>query len=197
MRLVSAIGLVHRTKNRLLQEWKTSRSSVAGQVVKTPEEDKGALEARAWIEAQALVTHSMGLRSEEEIWTASKSSKDLVTAQNKLEVLIRTRLEGTPLAYITKHQEFWGLDFMVNGSVLIPRPCSETVIETAVNLYSEMFCLSHESMSVMDIGTGSGCLLISFIKEINSRSTNTGTISGVGLDVCPNALAVAKENADR
>lgn len=78
---------------------------------------------------------------------------------------LRERLDGKPTQYITGHQEFWGLDFFVNPSVLIPRPETEQVVETAVALAREHFPSGIE-LNIADIGTGSGCIAVALAKEL-------------------------------
>ncbi|KAG2808522.1 hypothetical protein PC129_g15427 [Phytophthora cactorum] len=91
--------------------------------------------------------------------------------------------EGEPLAYVTGRKEFWSLEFKVTRDTLIPRSDSEVLIETLVDQFHP-----ETPLRVLDIGTGSGCLLLSALSEF-PRAT------GVGIDICPGALAVAKQNA--
>ena len=97
------------------------------------------------------------------------------------ECLIRKRGEHVPLQYITGEQEFMGLRFHVNSNVLIPRQDTETLVEEALKRISP-------GMKVMDLCTGSGCVLISILK-------NCEGIEGWGYDISKQALLVAKENA--
>ena len=97
--------------------------------------------------------------------------------------LIARRAAREPLAYITGHKEFWSLDFAVGPGVLIPRPDTETLIETALRLYPG----KSATLSILDLGTGSGCLLIAALKEFPSAH-------GVGIDSSPDALAWARRN---
>ena len=97
------------------------------------------------------------------------------------EVLIRKRAERVPLQYITGEQEFMGLTFHVNSNVLIPRQDTETLVEEALKVIKP-------GMKVMDMCTGSGCVLISILK-------NAHDVEGIGYDISKQAINVAKENA--
>ncbi len=91
-----------------------------------------------------------------------------------------------PAQYITGHQEFWGLDFVVTPAVLIPRPETEHVVETVLALRAE----GPEGLRIADVGTGSGCIALALAKEF-PRATVTA------LDISPAALEVARINATR
>jgi release factor glutamine methyltransferase len=97
------------------------------------------------------------------------------------EGLIKKRKERVPLQYITGEQEFMGLRFRVNSSVLVPRQDTETLVEEALKRITP-------GMKVMDMCTGSGCILISILKNCNG-------LEGWGYDISKQALQVAKENA--
>lgn len=99
----------------------------------------------------------------------------------EFEVLIRKRAERVPLQYITGEQEFMGLTFHVNSNVLIPRQDTETLVEEALKVV-------RPGMKIMDMCTGSGCVLISILK-------NTHDVEGIGYDISKQAINVAKENA--
>ena len=99
----------------------------------------------------------------------------------EFEVLIRKRAERVPLQYITGEQEFMGLTFHVNSNVLIPRQDTETLVEEAIKVIKP-------GMKVMDMCTGSGCVLISILK-------NAHDVEGIGYDISKQAINVAKENA--
>lgn len=99
----------------------------------------------------------------------------------EFEVLIKKRAERVPLQYITGEQEFMGLTFHVNSNVLIPRQDTETLVEEALKVV-------RPGMKIMDMCTGSGCVLISILKNAND-------IEGIGYDISKQAINVAKENA--
>ena len=99
------------------------------------------------------------------------------------------RAAGEPSQYITGHQEFFGLDFEVNRDVLIPRPETELLIETALKLVKD----ADESQAapfICDVGTGSGCIAITLAHELPSARV-------VAVDISPAAIAVAKRNVRR
>ena len=100
------------------------------------------------------------------------------------EVLAQ-RATGVPSQYITGHQEFWGLDFVVSSAVLIPRPETEHLVEAVLELARG---ISHPK--VVDVGTGSGCVALALAHELQ-----TAEISGV--DLSEDALEVARANAAR
>lgn len=97
------------------------------------------------------------------------------------ENVLGKRVEHIPLQYITGEQDFMGLPFRVNESVLIPRQDTETLVEEALKLI-------RPGMKVLDMCTGSGCILISILK-------NVVDVEGFGYDISKQAINVAKENA--
>ena len=100
---------------------------------------------------------------------------------NEYKGLIKKRAERVPLQYITGEQEFMGLTFHVNSNVLIPRQDTETLVEEAIKLVEP-------GMSILDMCTGSGCIIISILKKCSG-------IQGTGSDISKQALNVAKKNA--
>ena len=97
------------------------------------------------------------------------------------ESVLNKRMEHVPLQYITGEQEFMGITFRVNEAVLIPRQDTETLVEEALKIV-------RPGMKVLDMCTGSGCILISILK-------NVVEVDGYGYDISKQALNVAKENA--
>ena len=100
------------------------------------------------------------------------------------DALIVRRARREPLAYITGHKEFWNLGFAVGPGVLVPRPESETLIESALAAFPDA------PLRVLDIGTGTGCLLISFLAD-RTRA------SGIGVNSSETALEYARKNKAR
>jgi release factor glutamine methyltransferase len=98
---------------------------------------------------------------------------------------IERRASGEPLQYINGHQEFFNLDFTVTPDVLIPRPETELLVETALELVGK-----DDELRICDIGTGSGCIAISILYE-RPRA------NGIAVDISPAALTVAATNARR
>ena len=97
--------------------------------------------------------------------------------------LIEKRAVHIPLQHLTGEQNFMGLDFLVNEHVLIPRQDTEILVE-------EIMRDLHDGIRILDLCTGSGCILLSLLHYSND-------CSGVGVDVSEDALAVARQNADR
>ena len=102
---------------------------------------------------------------------------------------LRERLDGKPTQYITGHQEFWGLDFLVNPSVLIPRPETELVVEVALALARNHFPPGTE-LNIADVGTGSGCIAVALATELPHARI-------YALDQSSQALETARRNATR
>jgi release factor glutamine methyltransferase len=99
---------------------------------------------------------------------------------------VERRAQGEPLQYITGHQEFFGLDFEVSPSVLIPRPETELLIETALSLVRN----SGDDVFICDVGTGSGCVVVTLLHELPRARA-------VAIDISAAALEVARRNAAR
>lgn len=102
-------------------------------------------------------------------------------AQKEYEIAVQKRAEHIPLQYIIGEQEFMGLRFKVNSNVLIPRQDTETLVEQVLKIVKP-------GMKVLDLCTGSGCVLISVLK-------NAPELTGMGSDISKTALLVAEENA--
>ena len=101
-----------------------------------------------------------------------------------VRALTARRVQREPMAYILGEREFWGLSFRVTPAVLVPRPDSETVIEAALALLPAR----DRAWRFLDLGLGSGCLLLTLLHLYPAAT-------GVGLEVSPEALAVARANA--
>jgi release factor glutamine methyltransferase len=105
--------------------------------------------------------------------------------QSRYEEALAQRARGVPAQYITGHQEFWGLDLIVSPAVLIPRPETEHVIETVLDLARDI-----SAPRIVDVGTGSGCIALALAKELPDAEVHA-------VDVSPEALEVARANAAR
>ena len=97
--------------------------------------------------------------------------------------LIERRKKGEPVAYLTNYKEFWKDRYFVNKDVLIPRPDTEILVEEILKIYDKT-----RKLKFLDIGTGSGCLLLSILQERQK-------FFGTGIDISKNALKVARFNA--
>jgi release factor glutamine methyltransferase len=106
--------------------------------------------------------------------------------EQRLAALATRRLAREPMAYILGEREFWSLPLQVSPAVLVPRPESETVVEAALAAINDRAA----PLRILDLGTGSGCLLLALLSELPRAS-------GLGIDRSAGALAVATSNADR
>ena len=109
------------------------------------------------------------------------SSKE---TSNYLNFIFR-RKQHEPLSYITKRKEFWSLGFNVSHNVLIPRPETEIIVEQVVRRFK-----GKGSLNILDIGTGSGCILLSILKELKNSY-------GIGIDKSFKTLNIAKKNSKK
>ena len=108
---------------------------------------------------------------------------------------IARRMKGEPIAYITGHKEFYGLDFIVNKNTLVPRPETELLVELAL---TESKVKSQKSkVIIIDIGTGSGNIIISIVKTLKSTNQELRTMNFFGIDISKEALKVARLNAKK
>ena len=97
---------------------------------------------------------------------------------------IDRRKKFEPVAYILNNKEFFSLDFFVNKNSLIPRPETELMVEKAIEIYKK------KAPNILDIGTGSGCIIISVLRHLPKSR-------GIGLDISKNAIKVAKFNSEK
>ena len=102
---------------------------------------------------------------------------------------LNERLQGKPTQYITGHQEFWGVDFLVNSAVLIPRPETELVVEAALDLARHRLP-EGAVLDIADVGTGSGCIAVALARELPQARI-------YALDLSPTAVETARLNAER
>ncbi len=137
----------------------------------------------AWLDSELLLAFAIGtsradvLTHDEKIITAAQA--------RRFFALIKQRSRHTPLAYLTGHKEFYGLDFKVTKDTLVPRPESELMVDEALAAIDKQTVL-------IDIGTGSGCLIISTLKRSPIKPAEA-----IAVDISKKALAVAKQNARR
>src|SRR5437879_9610110 len=114
------------------------------------------------LDAQVLLSHVLDV----ERTTLYTYPERLLTEQQEQQFsqLIERRKLGEPIAYLTGHKEFFGLDFLVDRRVLIPRPETELLVETALNIIRERLAGARVPV-VADIGTGSGIIIISLVVQ--------------------------------
>jgi len=110
--------------------------------------------------------------------------------QSRYEEVIRERARGCPTQYITGHQEFWGLDLLVSPAVLIPRPETEHVVETVLELVREYPFEGPGRLKLLDVGTGSGCIALALASELPHAEIHA-------CDISDEALEIARINAAR
>jgi release factor glutamine methyltransferase len=138
------------------------------------------------IEAELMVREAIGSKSRAYLY-AHMDEELPVEAAQKLDEFIARRLNNEPLAYIVGHREFFNVDLKVTPATLIPRPETETLVETAIELVNQR---QARYLQVAEIGTGSGAIAIALavvFPELNVVAT----------DVSEEALAVARQNATR
>jgi release factor glutamine methyltransferase len=139
---------------------------------------------QAGIDAEVLALHVLGWDRTK--YLASRQEQFPPAAAARFEAAVTRREARVPVAYITGHREFWGLDFEVSPAVLIPRPESELIVEAALGFLADVA----PHWRIADVGTGSGCLAISLAHERPQAML-------VATDLSDDALAVARRNADR
>lgn len=134
-------------------------------------------------DAGSLLAHALG---RDRTFVIAHAGDALSEEQfESYQSLIERRAGGEPLQYITGNQQFFKLDFLVTPAVLIPRPETELIVETALELLRD-----DRAVRIADIGTGSGCLAISLLHERPAARA-------VAIDVSLAALRIAQRNADR
>jgi release factor glutamine methyltransferase len=143
--------------------------------------EAGVAEARR--EAASLLAHAVG-RDRTYLFTHDEESLE-PSKSSAFRRLVGRRAAGEPLQYLTGRQEFYGLDFEVTPDVLIPRPETELLVETALEVLR-----GRDAPLVCDVGTGSGCVAVALLHERPDARA-------VALDISPTALRVARRNAER
>ncbi|MDA8725072.1 peptide chain release factor N(5)-glutamine methyltransferase [Alphaproteobacteria bacterium] len=133
------------------------------------------------LDARLLLEHASGLSSTD-LAMQAKQEADAALIHDA-QALVALRLTGMPVAKIIGHKEFWGRRFHVSPAVLDPRPDSETLIEAALALLPE-----DKALRLIDLGTGSGCLLLTLLAE-------RPLARGLGIDKSCAALSLARRNA--
>jgi release factor glutamine methyltransferase len=132
------------------------------------------------LDAQIILSNIMGVKRESLITNNEINiSKKIM---EKYDSAIKRRIKKEPVAYIIGKKEFWSEDFMVNHGTLIPRPETELLIYKIINFFK------NKKINILDIGTGSGCILLSILKELNFSR-------GIGIDISAKAIQMAKVNS--
>ncbi|MFZ2189172.1 MAG: peptide chain release factor N(5)-glutamine methyltransferase [Candidatus Magasanikiibacteriota bacterium] len=143
------------------------------------------------IDAEIIIAHV--LKKPREFVIAHPEMKIERLKDLKIKKIFKQRKQDIPLAYLTGHKEFYGLNFIVNKHTLIPRPETEILVESVLKKLSDVNCQMSDVI-LIDIGTGSGCIPISIINQIR-KSELSGYLDCYAIDISANALTVAKKNA--
>jgi release factor glutamine methyltransferase len=134
------------------------------------------------LDSEILVSHLINIPRES---IYSKLKENLPSNKTEeLQKLVSRRVKKEPIAYILNNKEFWSTNFYLDRSVLIPRPETEVLIDLILSQISN----KNNYLNILDIGTGSGCILISLLKELIKAK-------GIGVDKSTKAIAIAKKNS--
>jgi len=134
------------------------------------------------LDAELILSDIMGVSREFLILNS-----ELIIKKNTLKkynFAIQRRVKREPVAYITGKKEFWSENFLVNKNTLVPRP------ETELMIYKVLKFFNNRTINILDIGTGSGCVLLSILKNLSFSR-------GTGIDISPKAIQVATLNAKK
>lgn len=133
-------------------------------------------------EARLLLAHALGI----EPITVTGYPEREVADSTAFQALVERRAAREPMSHLTGRREFWSLEFSVTRDTLDPRPDSETLVETALGELADR----NAPLSVLDLGAGTGCLLLALLSELPAAR-------GIGVDIDPAAVRVARGNAAR
>ena len=134
------------------------------------------------LDAELILSNLMDIKRE--YLTLNNDRNISKNIRYRYDSAIRRRIKREPVAYILGKKEFWSQDFIVNKATLIPRP------ETELMIYKLIKFFKNRKINILDIGTGSGCILLSILKELSSSR-------GVGIDISPRAVKIAKKNSQK
>lgn len=158
-------------------------------------------------DAEVLLMESLKKNNKNinKVWFYTNLDKNLEKSiTNHYFKLIKRRQKHEPVAYITGHKEFYGLDFYVNKNVLIPRPETELLVEEALKEITNNCHLTPNTYAITDIGTGSGCIIVALAtksKIPRPRQAKQGGQNSkfkmYGIDISAEALKVARLNAKK
>ena len=132
------------------------------------------------LDAQIILADIIGIKREFLITNDKISISEDV--REKYNIAINRRINNEPVAYIVGKKEFWSENFFTNKSTLVPRPETELLIYKLVEVYK------NRRINILDIGTGTGCILLSLLKELNNSK-------GTGIDISSKAIRIAKMNS--
>ena len=132
------------------------------------------------LDAEILLSKLMNKKRERLIINSDENVSNEII--NNYNILLERRSKKEPIAYIVNQREFWSKDFYVNKHTLIPRPETELLCENVIKLFKD------KEFNFLDIGTGTGCILLSILSELKKAK-------GIGIDVSKKAIDVAKKNS--
>ena len=135
-------------------------------------------------DARLLMQHALGL-TREALLAGDHLPLGAVETR-RLEALVRRRAQREPIAYLTGTREFWSLAFAVDRSALVPRPESETLVEAVLEHAPRLSARPR----LLDLGTGTGCLLVALLRELPDAT-------GLGVDISADVVSLARANARR
>ena len=138
---------------------------------------------------EAEILLSFVLNKDREFFYSHPEAKISFWKNLTLNHILARRLQGWPVAYLIGHQGFYGLDFLVNKNVLIPRPETELMVDEALK---SIFNLQSSIINLIDIGTGSGCVVISLVKKLKESYVKGDFYA---LDISKKALVISQKNA--
>lgn len=156
-------------------------STSVADVIRVGAERLRAIADNPRLEARLLLAHALGLTQNDLIRDPGR-----IIDSRTFNALVARRVAHEPIAMILGYREFWSMAFEVSGSTLIPRPDSETLIEAAL----AAFAGRPPPRRIIDLGTGTGCLLLALLSEFRQAF-------GIGVDVSADAARLAKSNAVR
>lgn len=136
----------------------------------------------AALDARLLLCHAAGISHENLVAGGNQEAAE--SARTAFEALVARRAGGEPVARILGEKEFWGLTFRLGPDTLVPRPDSECIVAAVLDGVTDR----NAPLRVLDLGTGTGCLLLALLSELPNAS-------GVGVDISKAALDVARANA--
>jgi len=144
--------------------------------------EAGVSSTESDLDARLLAQHVLGWTTEGFLIRSTEAEPSGFA--ERYETLLARRVAREPVAYITGHREFWGLEFDVNPNVLIPRPSTELIVEAALDCFPDR----HAVLSLADVCTGCGCVAIAVAHERPDARV-------LATDISRTALAVANQNA--
>ena len=134
------------------------------------------------LDAQIILSDIMEIKREFLITNNEKNVSKKVLEE--YDIAIKRRIKREPIAYITGKKEFWSQNFKVNYSTLIPRPESELLVYKLISYFN------NKRINILDIGTGSGCILLALLKELHLSK-------GIGIDISSAAIKTAQLNSKK